>query len=251
MASFSRTGATATDTGERVYAIGDVHGRLDLLKDVLQKLEAFDAAMPAPRSRHIILLGDLVDRGPDSAGVLKFIHNVTRKTDRMIVLQGNHEQIMLEALGGTPGALRPWLRMGGDATLRSFGVEPNDFVSDSELISRANAAIPSEWLDWLRSLPLTARSGDYFFCHAGVRPGVPLRKQVATDLLWIREEFLSAEESHGAVIVHGHSVHPGIDIQPNRIGVDTGAYRTGVLTALYLEDTRRDVISTKEFSHVN
>jgi len=103
-------------------------------------------------------------------------------------------------------------------------------------------------MDWLRSLPLTARSGDYFFCHAGVRPGVPLRKQASVDLLWIREEFLDADDAYGAVVVHGHSVNTTVETRPNRIGIDTGAYRTGVLTAICLEGSERTIISTRPMS---
>lgn len=243
-----RPPAPTTDRGERIYAIGDIHGRLDLLRELLAKLEAHDADLPTPRSRHIVLLGDLVDRGPESGGVLEFVHDVTTRTDSIIVLQGNHEQVMLQALAGEPGVLRHWLRMGGDITLRSYGIEPNDFTADGDLIAHANKVIPQNILAWLRNLPLTARSGDYFFCHAGVRPGVPLRRQAPLDLLWIREEFLEAEESYGAVIVHGHSVNTSVEMRANRIGVDTGAYRTGVLTALYLEGTTRATFSTERLS---
>ena len=239
----------ATDRGDRIYAIGYVHGRLDLLRELLAKLEAHDASLPAPKNCHILLLGDLVDRGPDSAGVVKFLHEVATKTDRIIVLQGNHESMMLQALDGEPGVLRAWLRVGGRETLQSYGIDPDRFAADSELIAHANQVIPRAHLEWLRSLPLTARSGDYFFCHAGVRPGVPLRKQAAVDLLWIREEFLEAEHAYGAVVVHGHSVHTTVESRPNRIGIDTGAYRTGVLTAICLEGTGRTIISTQSMSH--
>lgn len=238
----------STDRGERVYAIGDIHGRLDLLHEILIKVEAHDASLPAPRSRHIILLGDLVDRGQDSKSVLNYVYDVSRRTDSFVTLRGNHEQVMLQALDGEPGVLRPWLRMGGDETLRSFGIEPDAYQSDGEVIAEAKRAIPAHLLDWLRELPLTARSGDYFFCHAGVRPGVPLRRQAPIDLLWIREEFLQSDESYGAVIVHGHSVYNSVEMHANRIGIDTGAYRTGVLTALYLEGSARKTFSTQRLS---
>jgi serine/threonine protein phosphatase 1 len=237
-----------TNRGERIYAIGDVHGRLDLLRELLVELEAHDASLPAPKNRHILLLGDLVDRGPDSAGVVEFVFNAARKSDRIIVLQGNHESMMLQALDGAPGVLRAWLRTGGRETLKSFGIEPDDFPSDSELVAQANKVIPQAHLDWLRSLPLTAQSGDYFFCHAGVRPGVPLRKQAPVDLLWIRDEFLKAEQAHGAVVVHGHSVKATVEFHANRIGIDTGAYRTGVLTAIFLEGSSRKIMSTGQVS---
>jgi serine/threonine protein phosphatase 1 len=136
--------------------------------------------------------------------------------------------------------------VGGDMTVRSFGLEPYSRSDDArDYIRRLRSVVPREWVSWLKRLPLFARSGDYFFCHAGVRPGVPLRRQVRNDLLWIREDFLDDDADHGAIIVHGHSIEPEVAIRANRIGIDTGAYRTGVLTALYLDGDKRDIISTK------
>jgi serine/threonine protein phosphatase 1 len=238
--------SAATDKGERIYAIGDVHGCYDQLRELLAMIEAHNATLPPCRSLHVILLGDLVDRGPASAEVLRFLHNVQQRTDRIIVLQGNHEELMLKALDGEPGMLRAWMRIGGDATLRSFGIEPPPKDMDPrEALETVRAAVPAEWVTWLRALPLTARSGDYLFCHAGIRPGVPLKRQTRADLLWIRDEFLEDEETrHEVMVVHGHSIAAEVEMRTSRIGIDTGAYRTGVLTALCLEGSRREILAT-------
>lgn len=241
----ARRSAPSTETGERVYVIGDVHGRLDLLRDLLAKVEEHAGTLPHNAATHVILLGDLIDRGEQSREVLGFVYEAQQRSDRLIVLLGNHEDMMLKALDRTPGALRAWMRIGGKATVRSFGLEPPDAAEDSRAYAeRLAREVPQEWVEWLRRLPLNAVSGSYMFCHAGVRPGVALKKQARTDLLWIREEFLTNETNHGAVIVHGHSIANDVEFRANRIGIDTGAYRTGVLTALYLEGEKRQILST-------
>ncbi|MFZ2994701.1 metallophosphoesterase family protein [Sphingobium sp.] len=234
----------STQRGERIYVVGDVHGRVDLMRALFERIENHLSALPGNRTVHLVLLGDLIDRGPDSAGVLRFLYNAQKHTDMLVILRGNHEDMMLRAIEGEPGVMRAWMRMGGDATLRSFGIEPPE--SDADIMPAARAlatAIPRPMLDWLRSLPLTAQSGDYLFCHAGIRPGVAIKRQSREDLLWIREEFLSDTTNHGVVVVHGHSIATKVEMRPNRIGIDTGAYRTGVLTALYLEDAVREIIA--------
>lgn len=232
------------DPEERIYAVGDIHGRLDLFKSLIGKIEDHAQSLPPVKSTHLVLLGDIVDRGPDSAALLDMVYAYQRQSDQIIVLKGNHEDLMLRTLEGEPGVMRTWMRSGGSATLRSYGIEP---PRDSEQRQAATQAlvkqVPQEVVAWLRELPLTARSGDYLFCHAGIRPGVPIKRQVSTDLLWIREDFLEDRSDHGVVVVHGHSVSAEVQVRRNRIGIDTGAYRTGVLTALYLEGTKRDVIS--------
>lgn len=241
----ARKSAPSTETGERVYVIGDVHGRLDLLRDLLAKVEEHAGALPPNDATHVILLGDLIDRGEQSREVLGFVYAAQQRSDRLIVLLGNHEDMMLKALDRSPGALRAWMRIGGKATVRSFGLEPPAASGDSRAYAdRLAKEVPQEWVEWLRQLPLNAVSGSYMFCHAGVRPGVALKKQARTDLLWIREEFLMNETDHGAVIVHGHSIADDVEFRANRIGIDTGAYRTGVLTALYLEGEERQILST-------
>ena len=241
----SRPSAPSTAAGERIYAIGDVHGRLDLLHALLERIEEHAKALAPAESMHIVFLGDLIDRGSDSAAVVRFLYNAQRRTDELIVLLGNHEELMLKALSGEAGALSAWMRNGGRSTVRSFGLEPPDKGADPRAFAaRLAAAIPREWLDWLKRLPLTASSGDYLFCHAGIRPGVPLKRQTRTDLLWIRDDFLEDDSDHGSIVVHGHSIANEVEIRGNRIGIDTGAYRTGVLTALYLDGREREIIST-------
>jgi serine/threonine protein phosphatase 1 len=238
-------GIPATAPGERIYAIGDIHGRHDLLVELLERIGDHGRSLETKAKTHLILLGDMVDRGPDSAKVLRLVRKIQAQHESMVVLRGNHEELMLGALDGRPGMLRGWMRTGGRATLRSFGLEPPPSGDDpTEFLQLANATIPQELLQWMRNLPLSARSGSYFFCHAGIRPGVPIARQKRTDLLWIREDFLTDDRDHGAIIVHGHSEAATLDEQVNRIGVDTGAYRTGVLTALYLEGEERGYIST-------
>lgn len=236
--------APSTDAGDRIYAIGDIHGRHDLFRALLDKIEKHTSALPSGKTTHVILVGDLIDRGPESAQVLKFVYNVQRQSRNMTTLLGNHEELMVRALSGEPGMLNAWIKLGGGATLRSFGIDvPTGAYDLREFMQQVADAIPREWVDWLQTLPLSARSGDYFFCHAGVRPGVAIKKQSRNDLLWIREEFLSNEDDHGVVVVHGHSVSSEVEQRANRIGIDTGAYKTNVLTALYLEGTERDIIS--------
>jgi serine/threonine protein phosphatase 1 len=241
---FSSRRVAATDPGDRIYAIGDVHGRYDLLRELMHKIGAHAEARGGDRTTYVMLLGDLVDRGPDSWNVLNYVHDLQSHTPNLLVLAGNHEELMIRALDGEPGLLNAWLRIGGDATLRSCGIEPPSGPVDAKTFGDLAAeAVGEHLLDWMRSLPVTAESGDYFFCHAGVRPGVPLKKQSRNDLLWIREEFLSHEKSHGSIIVHGHSITVEAQIRENRIGLDTGAYRSGMLTAICLEGTYREILS--------
>ncbi|WP_293884088.1 metallophosphoesterase family protein [Sphingomonas sp.] len=236
---------TSTQNGERIYAIGDVHGRLDLLKLLLARLELHSETLPDNQNMHLILLGDLVDRGPDSAETLRYVRNLSKQSDQLVTLLGNHEELMLRALSEEPGMLRAWSRSGGAETLRSFGFAPPERGCDEgRYIAQVKAAIPQDWLTWLASLPLSASSGDYFFCHAGIRPGTTLKRQARTDLLWIRDDFLDDNSDHGAVIVHGHSISREVEVRQNRIGIDTGAYQSDVLTALYLEGSVRKIISS-------
>ncbi|WP_230769335.1 metallophosphoesterase family protein [Sphingomonas sp. Leaf4] len=234
----------STDSGERIYAVGDIHGCYDLLRQMVDVIGDHSARLPPVESLHLMFIGDLIDRGGNSAKVLEFLHDLQTRSDRVIVLQGNHEEAMLRALAGDMATLRGWLNVGGRDTLRSFGINPPGPDDDMrDFLRRARVAIPRQWVQWMQRLPLTAQSGDYFFCHAGVRPGVPLRRQAREDLLWIRDDFLYDESDHGAVIVHGHSIEPTVQIRPNRIGIDTGAYRTGRLSAIYLEGDRSEVLT--------
>ena len=234
----------STDSGDRIYAIGDIHGRYDLLQLLIARIGEHSAGLPPARSLYVVLIGDIVDRGPQSAEVLAMLYDLQRKNSRVIVLLGNHEEAMLQALDGDTDALRRWLAVGGDKTLASFGIAPLQPEDDPrDYMNSARRTIPRQWLAWLRQLPLSVQSGDYYFVHAGVRPGVALARQVRDDMLWIRGEFLRSECDFGAVIVHGHSISAEVDIRPNRIGIDTGAYRSGVLSAIYLEGEKKDVVA--------
>lgn len=231
--------------GRRVYAIGDVHGRLDLLDRLIRMIGSDDAQRPHVETE-IILLGDLIDRGPDSAGVVARAMTGSAGFAPLYTLMGNHEEQLLDGVAGDGQMVSAWLFYGGKETLRSFGVPDQIILSGDEgiMMRAARAAIPNHVVMWMHRLPLTRRIGDYLFVHAGVRPGVPLDQQNPLDLRWIRREFLESEADHGAVIVHGHSVRPEVQMHPNRIGIDTGAYATGKLTAIGLEGTDRWILQT-------
>jgi len=235
-----------TDSGERIYAIGDIHGRYDLLRLLLDRVGEHSQALAPAESLHIVFLGDLVDRGPDSAKVVEFLHDLEQRTEQVIVLMGNHEEAMVQSLEGDVGVLQRWLGVGGAETLESYGLRLPTPRDDLRRYTRyLQASLPAQQMRWLRNLPLTAQSGDYFFCHAGIRPGVPLDRQARSDLLWIRDDFIDDPAEHGAVIVHGHTIERSATVRANRIGIDTGAYCHGVLTALYLEDDRQEIISIR------
>ena len=227
--------------GYRAYAVGDVHGRLDLLNGLLRQIEADNEARGGDAKPLLIFLGDLIDRGPDSAGVVERVKSEPLPGFRTVVLGGNHEEVLLHVLEGDAGVLTQWLQFGGREALASYGVDAAslDNLEDGEKIRRIRAAIPAEHQRFLAGLGDTFRFGDYLFVHAGLRPGLPLDQQSATDLRWIRHPFLSDRRDHGAVVVHGHTISRDIDEQPNRIGIDTGAHHFGVLTALCIEGEQR------------
>ncbi len=239
-----RNRAPTTARGERIYAIGDVHGCVDLLDDLWARIMAHQAALPPVPITHFLFLGDIVDRGPDSRGALQWLDRKRHEVPGIMTLMGNHEEMLLRTCDRDPITFTNWLRNGGAEAAASFGLPQFDGEDTGAYIESVRAAVSTEWIEWIRRWPLTATSGDYFFCHAGVRPGVALRKQHRRDLLWIRQEFLDDPGDHGAVVVHGHTISPKVEVLPNRIGVDTGAYATGVLSAVYLEDSRIEVIST-------
>lgn len=237
-------GGAVRRPGERIYAIGDVHGQYRLLRHLLDEVASHLLETGTGRPT-VILLGDLIDRGPDSSEVLRFLRGVQRSTGRLIVLAGNHEELMLRAYDGVPGAMRYWIDHGGGATLRSFGIDVDEAPSDTRTLhARMVDAIPPDLIGWVRGLPLSWQSGNYFFCHAGVRPGVPLHRQNREDLLWIRKPFLDHAGDHGRIVVHGHTEVADVDRRENRIAIDTAAYRSGVLTALCLDHDRMEVVST-------
>ncbi|HSI39143.1 MAG TPA: metallophosphoesterase family protein [Xanthobacteraceae bacterium] len=224
--------------GQRVYAIGDVHGRMDLLERLLNQIEADSAG--APRVQ-IVFLGDYIDRGTESRAVIDCLVGLgSGGADielEVACLRGNHEAMLLSALDES-GDWESWLVNGGYETLFSYGVEARDLARTGrldELGVAARAAIPPAHLDFLRGLPASLIMGDYFFCHAGIRPGIPLDRQDIVDLLWIRDEFTSSSADHGKRVVHGHTPVMEPDIRPNRINIDTGAYLTNRLSCAVLE----------------
>ena len=218
-----------------LYAVGDIHGRDDLLADLLAKIEADSAARPAS-SRVLVFLGDLVDRGPASAEVVERLRNYRPPRTRLVFLAGNHEEVLLRILDGDGALVADWLRFGGAECLRSYGVNVARLrkMPPEQAVETVRSALPVAHAQFLRSFDDSFRAGDYLFVHAGIRPGVPLAEQAVSDLRWIREPFLGDRADHGFVVVHGHTIREQIEDAGNRIGIDTGAYRSGVLTALGL-----------------
>jgi serine/threonine protein phosphatase 1 len=224
--------------GTRIYAIGDIHGRLDLLDSVLARIDLDVRAHPASNVIRVFL-GDYIDRGPDSKRVLDRLVNycVTQST---VCLMGNHEAFLREFLRN-PDVFTVWRRCGGLDTLLSYGLAPRtetDTPDQRELASELDRILPANHREFLSSLKRYFICGDFFFVHAGVRPGICLTKQSEDDLLWIRDDFLLSEEDFGKVVVHGHTPVPEPDVRPNRINIDTGAYATGQLTCLVLESDK-------------
>lgn len=231
--------------GLRIYAVGDIHGRVDLLR-ILHDLIANDDGERSGE-RLIIYLGDYVDRGLDSRGVIDFFLDEHPSDLPFITLKGNHEEMMLRFLDDIsvgPG----WLEFGGGATLLSYGVSLSGPLGDERTLVEAQRGllekVPPRHIDFMLGSRLYYVAGDYLFVHAGIRPGEPLEAQVADDLLWIRDDFLKSGIDHGYVVVHGHSIRRDVDFRRNRIGIDTGAYATGVLTCLVLEGGQRRLLQT-------
>ena len=218
--------------GTRVYAVGDVHGCLSQLLDLHRQIAADLDRHPVQNSV-LVHLGDYIDRGPDSAGVVRLLSGtVAPSVSLRVDLRGNHEAMMSASLSGDLETAGIWLANGGDVTLQSYGARPD------ELPENWSSSIPAYQQEWIGSRGLTHQEGGYLFVHAGIRPGRKLHRQTADDLLWIREPFLSSAERHPLVIVHGHTPGPTPVVHPNRIGIDTGAFMGGALTCLVLEENR-------------
>jgi serine/threonine protein phosphatase 1 len=235
----------STAAGERIYAIGDIHGRYDLFRQLLDKvIHHWEAAPQTFESVKIILLGDVIDRGPESAECLEFAHELVSQCDVKLLL-GNHEDLLIKTIEDNSVAQEIWLANGGLALLESYQIEPRRPEEDSfDFAKRLGVAMPSHLVEMLRAAPLSLTSGDYFFVHAGVRPGITLSRQKEQDLLFIRETFTQSARWHGAVIVHGHSIVDRVEFHNNRIAVDTGAYKTDRLSCVCLEGRRRQVLHT-------
>lgn len=239
--------AAATPPGTRIYAIGDIHGRLDLLRR-LQGLIAADANRSKAERRVLIYIGDYIDRGPSSAGVLDLLLDEPLPGFEMVHLLGNHEDTLLQFPDDV--SVGPsWLTYGGVQTLASYFIEvaPDSWRDERELLrlqDEVRRRVPRRHVEFLRGLPLMHVEGGYLFVHAGVRPGVPFERQDRDDLLWIRDEFLDSGEDHGKIVVHGHTISERPESHANRIGIDTGAFHTGRLTCVVLDGTSRAFLHT-------
>lgn len=233
-----KLGEARTPDGMRIYAIGDVHGMDRMLAEAHQKIAVDLTARPVEDYR-IVHAGDYIDRGPESAGVIERLAHLQAEDDRVVCLVGNHDAMMLGFLADPVAGGPDWLTNGGGATLRSYGIHPpatTNLYDLADLRDALAAALPPQHRTFLETLKLAAQSGDFYFCHAGVRPGVALDAQSPDDLLWIREPFLSSGDDHGAVVIHGHTPVRAPEVWPNRINIDTGAVFGGPLTVLALEE---------------
>ncbi|AZI36726.1 putative hydrolase [Caenibius tardaugens NBRC 16725] len=237
-------GKARIPAGQRVYAIGDIHGRLDLLEALAHAIE-LDAAT-APAQSMVLLLGDLIDRGRDSAGVIDYVL-AWQERRPVRVLMGNHEEVFLAAFTDTE-YLRRLLPYGARETLISYGIDAH--ITGPDALQRMQAAmasrIPSRHREFMAALELSAVIGDYLFVHAGIEPGIPVADQSAQAMRWIRDPFLMHEGLFEKVVVHGHTIRTEVEERPNRIGIDTGAYCYGLLTALVLEGGERRFIQARE-----
>ena len=239
--------------GVRLYAIGDVHGRLDLLAAMHRRIESELEWKPV-RDWRVIHLGDYVDRGPDSAGVVDFLIEAQTRDPRHLMLAGNHDIGFLDYLR-KPDPEGLFMRYGGVQTALSYGVSLTTDVSwfgKAETMKRGHqalvGAVPQSHIDFLRSLPFSLAFGDFFFCHAGIRPGIPLDKQAPQDLIWIRDVFHNHPGLYPKIVVHGHTPVPEAEVMANRVNVDTLAWQSGMLSALVVDgaDKRILTITVKE-----
>ncbi|SFU00303.1 serine/threonine protein phosphatase 1 [Mesorhizobium sp. YR577] len=229
--------------GMRIYAIGDVHGRRDLLEMMHARIKS-ELERDAPADWCIVHLGDYVDRGPDSKGVVQFLIDAEKRDSRIISLAGNHDRGFLDFLAN-PEPEGLFARYGGKETALSYGVDI-DFTN-AEQCRKGHAllmdAVPADHVTFLADLRYSASFGDFFFCHAGIRPGAPLDRQDSQDLIWIRGEFLNYPYLHPKVVVHGHTPHDEPEVMANRVNVDTLAYKSGKLTALVIDGAQKRILS--------
>lgn len=240
----SMDGAPCCPMGMRIYAIGDIHGRADLLIE-MHNLIRQDAAGFDGRKK-IVYLGDYIDRGMQSKQVVELLLENPMPGFQSVFLKGNHEQAILDFLA-YPEATAGWLSFGGRETLISYGVSVTfmPLMKDMQKLSEElDQLLPDRHREFLEDGLLSWEAGNYYFVHAGIRPGVPLPDQHFEDQLWIRDEFIDSKADHGAVIVHGHTITPEVEFRKNRIGLDTGAFHSGVLSCLVLEGTEQRLMQT-------
>ena len=232
--------------GMRVYAIGDVHGCNTLLHELLRKIEADDLAR-GPAETHILFLGDLMDRGPDSSGVIETAMALQKAGRNVRFLMGNHEEVFVRACRKNDAKVtRFFIRIGGEATILSYPITRSDYITlDMEQLSeRLGTLVPQSHLEFIDSFENQIIIGDYVFVHAGIRPGVPLADQKPSDLRWIREDFVDQRGDLEKVVVYGHTIYEDVEERGSRIGIDTGAYASSVLTAIALEGGERWYLQT-------
>lgn len=235
--------------GLRIYAIGDIHGRLDLLKQLMEMIDA--EAKPAGITVKKIFLGDYIDRGIQSKQVLDYLLqylDAAPNHEKPHFLLGNHEQVMREVITRSDiKLLQDWMRFGGRETLMSYGIRPAILPTEASfagMLGNLLEKVPPSHTTYLNSMQLCVSYGDYFFCHAGARYGVALDAQTEQDLVWIRRDFLANTKKFEKIIVHGHTISEEAELLPHRINVDTGAYATGCLTAIALEGTQQWLVQT-------
>lgn len=232
--------------GMRVYAIGDVHGRNDLLHQLLKKIEADDLARGDAETL-IIFLGDLMDRGPDSASVIETAMALHKAGRNVRFLMGNHEEVFVRACRqNDPKVTRFFIRIGGEATVLSYPITRSEYIAlDMHQLSvRLGTLVPESHLDFIESFEDQIIIGDYVFVHAGIRPGVALADQKPSDLRWIREDFVDQRGDLEKVVVYGHTIYEDVEERGSRIGIDTGAYASDKLTAIALEGGERWYLHT-------
>lgn len=222
----------------RIYAIGDIHGRADLVGELLAGIQAHERRLPRVAETRLVFLGDYIDRGPASRQVVETLMTGIPDGMQAVYLKGNHEDMLLKGMI-SPAGQELWCSNGGEATLRSYGLH-RSMVTRQELADALGAHGA-----FFEGLALTHEAGDYLFVHAGIRPGVALGAQRSNDLMWIRYDFLDHQGDFGRVVVHGHTpTHGQPEVKANRICIDTGAWMTGALTALVLEGESREFLST-------
>ena len=238
----------ALPPGVRIYAVGDIHGRLDLLNELLARIDDDRSSRPATRSVSIFL-GDYIDRGPSSRETIDRLI-VHAEANESVFLKGNHEQIAISCLRDR-GLFERWMRLGGRETLMSYGITLAALSDDRQIVRLQAAfhdALPQSHFRFFRDLQSSYTCGDYFFAHAGVKPDIPLARQKENDLLWIRQEFLASRDDFGKIVIHGHTPTRDIQVEPNRVNIDTGAFATGRLTCLVIDESSLSVIDTSGYA---
>ncbi|MBV8061123.1 MAG: metallophosphoesterase [Alphaproteobacteria bacterium] len=231
--------------GPVLYAVGDIHGRQDLLSRLMEKIDA-DIAHSGKPSR-IVFLGDYVDRGDRSREVVETLHTLSQSVRDIVFLRGNHEDIMLRFIDGDDDVLEDWLHFGGTTTLGSYGINPFalDFQKGREALRDSmNSKIPAHHLSLLRDTVFSHSVDDYLFVHAGVDPTKTIQAQTPEDFMWSRRNFMRHTGTYGKIIVYGHTIHEEPEVTPHRIGIDTGAYASGTLTCVRLSDKTHHFITT-------